>query len=340
MGETAMHRLLETLRRTTVAALALACVCTGAEPGAAAGAEPKAKDRPQTQEATQEQIQGLQLRLAARTRAFRNLLTHLRHAKQAYEKLEQDYAALHAETERVRENNQVMAELRQDLAASWAQIEELKTQIERAGPGAVASEAKQKRIAELITKGRASEETGEMEKAVWSYREALSEDANHFESLLLLGHAHVKRGDDVAAEKVLSRAFKLDPNDVRILIPLGRALLRQEKAELAVSMFARAIALEPKNAKFLQHLGVACRSLGWNAAAERALSRSVRLDPTNAESLYNLAILLATLESPRIEEAREWYESARKAGANPDANLESFFKRCEATDAEEEKKGE
>ena len=88
---------------------------------------------------------------------------------------------------------------------------------------------------------------------------------------------------------------------------------------------ARAAALDPQNADAFRYLGIACSSAGWTDAAETALRQSFRLNDKNAQTAFNLAVLLATLDTPRTADAKEWYEKAKALGAEPSPDLEQYF---------------
>ncbi|MDP7399843.1 MAG: tetratricopeptide repeat protein [Lentisphaeria bacterium] len=136
----------------------------------------------------------------------------------------------------------------------------------------------------------------------------------------------VQDGDPESAERYLTRAFYTNPDDRDVLLPLGFLLVSRGKAHLAVSMLSRAAALYPDDPDMARMLGIACRSLGWHQAAEVQFLRAWKLDPTGSGAPYNLAILYATLEQPRHEDAGKWYEIAIKNGGAQDPQLERFLK--------------
>jgi len=94
---------------------------------------------------------------------------------------------------------------------------------------------------------------------------------------------------------------------------------------MAVAVLLRAVAVDPQSPDLHRYLGVACRSLGWNDAAETALRRSFGLDKASSDTAYNLAVLLATLDKPRLDEAKDWYKKARELGAPADPALDQVL---------------
>ena len=55
------------------------------------------------------------------------------------------------------------------------------------------------------------------------------------------------------------------------------------------------------------------------------LKKAFDMNPSSAETAYNLAVILMTLDPPRKEESRKWYETAKKLGMAPDSSLEKLL---------------
>jgi len=181
------------------------------------------------------------------------------------------------------------------------------------------------RLRGFLKAGSDADKDKDRDKAIWNYKKVLELDPENLDALSRVGILYAEKGQDVEAGRYLGEAFKRDPDNAAILLPLGFSLVRQEKVHLAISALARAAAADPDKAETRRLLGLACSSVGWSDAAETELKRSFKLDDQNAETAYNLSILLATLDTPRTKEAKEWYEKAKSLGASPDPNLEAFF---------------
>lgn len=190
-------------------------------------------------------------------------------------------------------------------------------------------QARLRRQQEMRRDAMLAEADNNIPKAVQIYRALVQEVPEDHEVLLHLGILLVESGQVEEAETVLWRAFDLDRDDISVCMPLGLALLRQDKPEHALAVFARGAAADPRNADFQRFLGVAARSLGWTVATESAFRRSFQLDQTNGETAYNLAVHFATLEPPRLHEARQWYGTARELEYPADPELEEFLKQAE-----------
>ena len=188
---------------------------------------------------------------------------------------------------------------------------------------------KQVRVHSLLKEGTAAEAGKDSEAAVWNFKEVLKLEPGNGDALRRIGIILADSGDDVEAERYLSRAFDQDPSNTEVLLRLGFSLVRQEKAHMGIACLARAVGLEPDNADFHRFLGLACSQAGWVDAAEAALRESLKLDSTNSETAFNLAVVLATLDErpidKAIEEAKKWYQKAKELGAPPDEGLESFL---------------
>jgi len=177
----------------------------------------------------------------------------------------------------------------------------------------------------LLEKALKAEKANSPEAATWNYQKVLEHDPENVIALQRLGVMAVEHGDDKAAARYLGKSFYRDPDDISTLLTLGFALIRAKQPDMAISMLARAAALNPANPVVHRHLGVACSSLGWKDAAEVQFRRALQLNASDRETAFNLAVLLATKESPDMEEARKWYATARRLGAEADRGLDKFF---------------
>jgi chromosome segregation ATPase len=176
-----------------------------------------------------------------------------------------------------------------------------------------------------LRQGLAAEKGGNIEAARWNYQRVLDHDGENEVAAQRLGLIAAEQGDDEEAVRYLKRAFHLDPDDLNTLLPLGFALVRQSSPDLAISMLSRAVALEPDNPDAHRCLGIACSTLGWYDAAEVQFRRTYKLDEKDAENAFNMAVLLATREPPRLEEAKKWYARAKELGVAADPGLDAVF---------------
>jgi len=151
-------------------------------------------------------------------------------------------------------------------------------------------------------------------------------DAENIQALSKLAFLYSDRGDDDLTLKYIERALCYQPYDVQKLLIAGFAYIRKGEYYLALGVLSRAAAQDPKNPELQRYLGVACSNLGWVEAAEKQFKTAFDLDPKSSESAFNLAVLYATCEKPRMDEARKWYKKAKELGAETDPGMEKLFK--------------
>ena len=221
-----------------------------------------------------------------------------------------------------------IAKLLSELDAERSRNEDLSAQasvVTATAPKATESAADLDRAAHVqaqLNQAAAAEAQGKTEAAKWHYQSILEEAPDNLQALRRLGHLLVEFGDLENGQAYLSRAYYLNPDAEETLLPLGYALAKLGKSQMAVSMLSRAAALFPDNPDTHRALGVACRQLGWSQTAAVSLERSFELDGNSSDTAFNLAVLYTTLEKPRFDKARFWYQAARRLGAEPDPALE------------------
>ncbi len=235
-----------------------------------------------------------------------------------------------AKLELKRSHSQV-AELQQELLAKQEAekrlIAEKQQRLQEEKQIAQQKYEREKTLHSHLKAGAEAEKSKNLEHAIVNYKKVLEIEPNHKDALTQVGTLLAQQpGQDLQAVQYLQKAFHQDPDNTAILKPLGFALLRLEKAYMAIGVLSRATGLNPDDAELHRYLGVAFRTVGWSDAAEDELRQSFRLNDGNPETAYNLAVLLATLDEPRLEDAKDWYEKAKKLGAQVDPGLEQFFK--------------
>ena len=223
-----------------------------------------------------------------------------------------------------------LAEVQQALLARTEAekrlIGERNQQIEAEREAARAKRAREEELHKYLTDAAAAKKAGKADEALWSLRKVLEMEPANVQATAHLGLILADLGNDAEAERMLTKAYDLEPNNEDVLLRLGYVQLCQEKMFEALGTLVQGAKLNPKKAEFRHFAGIACRSLGWPVASEMQLKKAAELDPTNADTAFNLAVLLATLDEPRDDEAHEWYKKALALGAKPDAGLDKHFK--------------
>lgn len=182
-------------------------------------------------------------------------------------------------------------------------------------------------INQTLRQGLEAERAGNANSAKEFYSQVLAKEPQNTMALQRLGIIAATSGNDAETIKYLEQSFKQNPDDADTLLALGTAMVRQSKPDLAISMLSRAVALDNKNAGAVRAYGMALLSAGWRDAAESQLKRAVTLQPNDGDAAYNLAVLMATSQPPRLDEARQWYQKAIKAGAQPDPGMDALLKK-------------
>lgn len=192
-----------------------------------------------------------------------------------------------------------------------------------------ASKEREKKVAinQALRQGLEAERAGNAAAAKEFYGQVLANDPQNNMALQRLGIIAASSGNDAEAIKYLEQSFKQNPDDADTLLALGTAMARQDKLDLAISMLSRAVAINDKNAGAARAYGMALLSVGWRDAAESQLKRAIALQPDDGNATYNVAVLMATSKPPRLEEARQWYLQALKAGAQPDPAMDALLKK-------------
>jgi tetratricopeptide (TPR) repeat protein len=139
----------------------------------------------------------------------------------------------------------------------------------------------------------AHHEAGRLDQAEHGYREILTEDPEHAESLHLLGLIAVHEGDPATGVDLIRRAIVISPEQAPHRNSLGLAYRGLGWLEDALREFRAAAELRPGSAPIQNNLAVTLRDLGQRDAAIAAYRRAAELAQDVAEIWYNLASTLA-----------------------------------------------
>ncbi len=134
----------------------------------------------------------------------------------------------------------------------------------------------------------------------------LFKDGETAEARLLMGVAHLSRGDFRAAVPELERAVALDATLPGAHSLLGRALMGAGRRDDSVNAFVAELALSPNDFDANLYLGIMLKDDGKLDEAHEHLKRAQRLRPRDVGVEYALGAL--HLAAGRAEEAREALE--------------------------------
>ena len=143
-------------------------------------------------------------------------------------------------------------------------------------------------VDDLLKAGVKYHQAGQLDEAERLYREILSVDSLHADSLHLLGVIAHQKGLDATAIELINRAIRLNTGIAEFHNNLGNVLRDQGKLTDAVACYERALALKPDFAEGHSNLGNAFRDQGKLTDAVACYERALALKPDYAMASNNL----------------------------------------------------
>jgi tetratricopeptide (TPR) repeat protein len=136
-------------------------------------------------------------------------------------------------------------------------------------------------------------------------QQALTLDAEHADTLHLMGQLslHARQYDHALAW--ISRAIRREPK-TEYLTSLGNTLLQQGRREDALATFDKAVQLSPNDADVWRNLGNVLAEMGRPADAVLSFQHALKLNPCHWDAANKAALLLYPLE--RYEEVLVYFD--------------------------------
>jgi predicted CXXCH cytochrome family protein len=156
--------------------------------------------------------------------------------------------------------------------------------------------------------------SGETEKSLPLYEQAIERSPNHQAVLRNFAIALSKGGQDARATEVLERALAVEPNDAKALNNLGEVYLQLNSPQRALEALRKAVRIDPNLPEAQSNLASALSRMGEPAGAIAAALEAIRIQPDYEAAHNNLANLLAA--AGRLDEAARHYQQALRL--NPD----------------------
>ena len=173
--------------------------------------------------------------------------------------------------------------------------------------------SRERDIASTFEAAVRAHQAGELGRARALYRQILSWEPRHADSLQLLGVLAQQQGDPAAGAALIRRAIEQRADVAAYHNNLGNVLLALGEESAALDAYREAVRLEPEDPDGQFNLGSLLGRRGDCAGAETALREAARLRPGDAEIHCTLGTVLR--QSRRLDEAASAYREA--LGLNP-----------------------
>jgi tetratricopeptide (TPR) repeat protein len=161
---------------------------------------------------------------------------------------------------------------------------------------------------ELLEQALNHHRAGRLAEAEVLYRQILTKDPRHADSLHLLGMIEHQRGRHDAAVSLIGQAIAIDPDVAAFHSNLGTVLQAQGKLEEAGASFESALALKPDWAEVHSNLGNILQARGKLEEAAGSQGRAIELKPNLAQAHSNLGNIQR--EQGKLAEAVVSYQRA------------------------------
>jgi predicted Zn-dependent protease len=141
----------------------------------------------------------------------------------------------------------------------------------------------------LFNSSRVLLETGRPKEALERIETALGQEPMSNEGLRLLGRARYEIGDVEGAIGAYQKALSIDERDVWSMNNLGLIYIQQDRSVEALAPLARAVELRGNAPVFQNNLGTALERAGYPTAAAQAYEAAIAVDSTYTKASVGLA---------------------------------------------------
>jgi tetratricopeptide (TPR) repeat protein/SAM-dependent methyltransferase len=151
-------------------------------------------------------------------------------------------------------------------------------------------------------------QAGRLDEAELLYRQMLSVDARHADSLNMLGIVACQRGDLQRAVEMINKAIALNDVVAEFHSNLGIVLMYQGRHDEAIASYEKAIVLKPEYPEALYNLGNALMGQGRHDEAVVRYEQALAIMPDFPQALSNLGSALR--DQGKLDEAIARFEQA------------------------------
>ncbi len=170
-------------------------------------------------------------------------------------------------------------------------------------------------------------------EAAGLFEEALRAEPQNSAALIGLGYARQRENKLDEAVAALKKCLAVDPDNELAAFHLGVTHFKQQNWQDAMASFEKGLVKNARNARARHYLGIISTKLNLPDRAEREFKTALAIDPAYGEAHFNLAVLYATWDPPRWDQARSEYQEALKKGVQPDEALETLLKNTKSVSA-------
>jgi len=156
--------------------------------------------------------------------------------------------------------------------------------------------------------GIAYEKSGETEKTIESYQQAIRINPEYASAWYNLGNDYARSGQAAKAMDAYQQAIRINPEDADFWYNLGIIYTGSGQTAKAIEAYQQAIRINPEHANAWSNLGSAYNDSGQIAKAKESFQQALRINPEYASAWYNLGIIYS--DSGQTVKAMEAYQQA------------------------------
>ena len=182
-------------------------------------------------------------------------------------------------------------------------------------------------LTKKIDRGNERLREGDVEEAEKLFESVLTSEPGNAEARLGLASCSYAKNKLVTSKNDVVSLLRDDPQNARAWGLGGLIAWREGALGTAKKMLDRGLKADPTDPQLYNYMAIILHAQKEDAQALEKLRKAVDLDPHYAEALINLSILLATLDAPKLAEAKRYYDIALDQGVERDYQLENLLYR-------------
>ena len=147
--------------------------------------------------------------------------------------------------------------------------------------------------------GAANHGLGKLEKAVRSYRKALTIKPDYADAYYNMGNALKDQRKLEEAVEAYTKALIVKPNHAEAYNNMGTAIEECGKSEDAIEAYTKALAIKPEYVEAYYNMGIALQNQGKPEDAIEAYNKALSIKPDYAEAYRNLSSIKQYTENDK-----------------------------------------